>query len=259
MIKDFEIRKKFILKNKKFLKSGIFINEYSILNRNIADISFYNGDFYCYEIKSEADNLKRLTNQLKSYLRIFDYVYVVCFENHIEELKILLNKYNLKKVGIIKVNKKLEFSDLKPALKVDENFKVSYLFRNIDRNLLVDICKFKNIRINEITTKNQLINKLCGKLKVKEIKKYLYKTLLNKYNNVCAKCKSNLIYNTSGYKNYIKKVKNYKNKKTYTINEYLKTEKTKFTKCFECGHEFNIEVLNRKLKFIKTYEETIDY
>ena len=65
MIKDFDIRKKFILDNKNLFESGIFINEYSIVGKNVVDLCFYKNKFYGYEIKSEADNLKKIIKSIK--------------------------------------------------------------------------------------------------------------------------------------------------------------------------------------------------
>ncbi len=257
MIKDFDIRKKFILDNKNLFESGIFINEYSIVGKNVVDLCFYKNKFYGYEIKSEADNLKRLLNQLKSYFRIFNYVYVICHESHINELMEIVRKYNLKKLGIIEVDNKLNFKKIQEAHETDRSIRINYLLRNISKDNLLEICENKEIYLKN-KSKNYMINKLCGKLTLDEIEKYLYKNILYKYRNLCPKCKSNLIYNTSGIKNINKKIKNYNTKNSYQIKEYIKIQKLRFIKCFKCDYEFNIKIINEENKLIKTYYEEID-
>ena len=49
------------------------------------DIAAINGALHGYEIKSESDTLIRLPNQLVQYNKVFDYVYLVCADNQIEE------------------------------------------------------------------------------------------------------------------------------------------------------------------------------
>lgn len=45
------------------------------------------GEVYGYEIKSASDNLDKLPDQIVSYMRLFDYVYVVCDESHLRRVR----------------------------------------------------------------------------------------------------------------------------------------------------------------------------
>lgn len=45
------------------------------------------GEVYGYEIKSASDNLDKLHGQIISYMKIFDYVYVVCDESHLRRVR----------------------------------------------------------------------------------------------------------------------------------------------------------------------------
>lgn len=50
-----------------------------------ADIAVINGHLIGYEIKSDADSLKRLDNQIASYNLVFDYISVIVAVCHLEE------------------------------------------------------------------------------------------------------------------------------------------------------------------------------
>lgn len=54
-----------------------------------------------YEIKSDKDNLKRLKNQLSSYLVFFNYVIVLTTEKHLSEVMRLLNMTEYRQVGVM--------------------------------------------------------------------------------------------------------------------------------------------------------------
>jgi hypothetical protein len=111
MIKDKDIRFKFIKQNKELFKSGIFINEYGINGKNVVDFALFKDDYFIgFEIKSEADNLKRLMGQLKSYLKLFDYIYLIVHEKHKEETLEFLKNYKLNRVGIYLVDNNICFT-----------------------------------------------------------------------------------------------------------------------------------------------------
>lgn len=96
----------------------IFINEilknhdaeHSVLtelcvNKSQADLVVINGTTTIYEIKTELDNLSRLSGQLNDYVQVFDKVYVVTYRELIDKLTILLDsdrKYS--QVGIYILN-----------------------------------------------------------------------------------------------------------------------------------------------------------
>jgi len=51
-----------------------------------ADIAVINGHFVGYEIKSNNDSLRRLEEQVKSYSAVFDRIFVVVGERHINSI-----------------------------------------------------------------------------------------------------------------------------------------------------------------------------
>ncbi len=82
------------------LNTATMLSEFRVGN-NIADCVILNGHSTCYEIKTEFDSLSRLTDQLSSYLRLFDKVNVVTDDKFIESITKIIPK----EVGIIRLTK----------------------------------------------------------------------------------------------------------------------------------------------------------
>ncbi len=61
------------------------------VDKSRADFLAINGFTKCFEIKSELDNLDRLSTQLTDYLRVFEYVYVVADNKHLSELSTFID------------------------------------------------------------------------------------------------------------------------------------------------------------------------
>lgn len=53
------------------------------VNRSRIDVGRINGESFCYEIKTEYDNLHRLQKQLQDYQRVFEYTYVAVHSKHV--------------------------------------------------------------------------------------------------------------------------------------------------------------------------------
>lgn len=69
-----------------------------------ADFILINGKAVVYEIKTELDNLERLTTQLEDYYKAFDHVAVVTYEENLGALQRLLDSIN-KPIGIYLLRK----------------------------------------------------------------------------------------------------------------------------------------------------------
>jgi hypothetical protein len=94
------------------LSSTIAINEFRVGN-SIADIAMFNGISRAFEIKTELDSDKRLSNQLLDYEKLFDECYIVTHES-------LVDKYLNRKddTGIIVLYKEkncLKLEEIRPA------------------------------------------------------------------------------------------------------------------------------------------------
>lgn len=212
MIKDKDIRFKFILENKDLFKKGIFINEYVINGKSRVDFALlHKGEFYGFEIKSEADNTLRLISQLRTYLRFFDYIYLIVHEKHEEEVVSLLNRFKLDRIGLIRVDSNISFKQIRKSVSENKITRTRGLLRNLKKEDLIDLCKDKKVKISE--GKEDLINNLSGRLSLNDIVSKLMNRLIKSYIKKCINCKSNLMYRT-------------KNKDGKIID-----------KCIECEHE----------------------
>lgn len=77
-----EIARQLLLKNHSD-KSATLLREVTS-ERAIADIVIVNGVTAAYEIKTELDNFDRLNNQLTSYSKLYDQLYVVTHERAVQ-------------------------------------------------------------------------------------------------------------------------------------------------------------------------------
>ncbi|SHF94688.1 sce7726 family protein [Vibrio gazogenes] len=114
-----------VLLGRHSLNTAVMLSELRI-GRNIADCVILNGQSTCYEIKTEYDSLDRLSEQLSSYYSIFDNVYVVCGEKHLD--KIL--KQSPDEVGVIQLTKRNTLSTVRQAKDLSKN--------DIDKNLMLN-------------------------------------------------------------------------------------------------------------------------
>lgn len=108
-----------IIANEVFLKkhkknNAVMLSEFRV-GTNKADCVILNGLSTCYEIKTELDNLKRLPEQLDSYVGLFDKVYVVAAKSHVEKIIDIIPEV----VGIIELTTKNRLKEVKPALIID--------------------------------------------------------------------------------------------------------------------------------------------
>ncbi|GMM87688.1 sce7726 family protein [Vibrio fortis] len=93
------------------LNTATMLSEFRV-GPNIADCVLLNGASTCYEIKTEYDSLERLAEQLDSYCSVFDSVYVVCDEKHLEKVA----EITPNEVGIIQLTKRNTLSPKRQAL-----------------------------------------------------------------------------------------------------------------------------------------------
>ena len=112
-INEIEIRQKLqaLLENTHKNDDAVFIHELLIDNaQRRADLVMANGKLSGFEIKSELDNLDRLSGQLETYVRIFEEVFVVSASKHIR----LIRKMLPVGVGLIEFDGS-KFSQIIPA------------------------------------------------------------------------------------------------------------------------------------------------
>ena len=216
-LKDIDIRKEFIKRNIDFFKSTTFVNEMGINSKNIVDLAaldFSKNIFYGFEIKSEADSLKRLPKQLSTYSTFFNIVYVVAHQKHTENIMQFFeaNPFT-RNMGYIEVSDDLDFTELRKATFILPRF--DSFIRNLDCEELETICESKG-QYQGWEGKSLLVDKIKRSTSMEEVYEHMHKKVNKYYNRICPDCGSTLCYN----------------KKDRTGH--------KKTHCFECGCCFDL-------------------
>jgi hypothetical protein len=109
------IARKILIKKHSF-KSSVLLSEFRV-GTNKADLVLLNGCSTCYEIKTEYDSLVRLKDQLSSYTKLFNKVFVVCSSRMVDEVLALIPT----NVGVIEFT---EFCELKTIKLPVENHSI---------------------------------------------------------------------------------------------------------------------------------------
>lgn len=196
-IRDINIRLAFMKRNLKFFEQdGMeFCNEYGINSTNVVDLAgfdFNKNIFYGFEIKSEQDNTDRLYKQLNSYITFFNFVYVITYENHLSEvLEIVDSHKQFDKVGVIVVNKELQFKEIRRARKYQQ---VYFMFiSNLDLEELRLLAVGHNIDLSG--NKKQLLGALRRYVPLEEVFKGIQNKIRKYRTWKCPRCDSRLYYN----------------------------------------------------------------
>ena len=196
-IRDINIRLAFMKRNLKFFEQdGMeFCNEYGINSTNVVDLAgfdFNKNIFYGFEIKSEQDNTDRLYKQLNSYITFFNFVYVITYENHLSEvLEIVDSHKQFDKVGVMVVNKELQFKEIRRARKYQQ---VYFMFiSNLDLEELRLLAVGHNIDLSG--NKKQLLGALRRYVPLEEVFKGIQNKIRKYRTWKCPRCDSRLYYN----------------------------------------------------------------
>ncbi|MCK9182712.1 MAG: sce7726 family protein [Fibrobacteraceae bacterium] len=125
-------RNEYIYKN--VLTSRILLGVHSLKTTTVvpefrvggvkADFAVFNGTSTVYEIKTERDTLRRLQKQLDYYLQLFDKIYVVAGESHLEALLATLPSC----VGLISINQRMQRTAVREAASNMENADPDLIF-----------------------------------------------------------------------------------------------------------------------------------
>lgn len=125
--------------------STIVVDEMCINNSTVrADLVAINGELHCFEIKSDVDTFKRLENQMKNYLEIFDKIYFVTTQKHITKISNILPEC----VGVYLIqtkNRVISFEEFKkPTYNSNRDvYKILNLLWNIELKYLIKSLKIK--------------------------------------------------------------------------------------------------------------------
>lgn len=119
-----------IIAEKIFLKrhgeKATMLSEFRV-GTNKADCVILNGISTCYEIKTEFDTLNRLPEQLSSYTKIFDKVFVISANKHLDKICALLPE----NVGLLELTKKGAIKEVIKANMLDSTIDPKFMIESL--------------------------------------------------------------------------------------------------------------------------------
>ncbi|MFX4209309.1 sce7726 family protein [Aliarcobacter butzleri] len=165
------------LLKKEYKTKHTFLQEVPIYN-NIVDILVVNGKTTAYEIKTEFDSFYRLDSQLKSYLKVFDRVFVITsekFQNKIIEF-LDNNEFNNVGVQIFSNNKikqvrqaklnNIEILNYRNIINQSELKKINLDFESVEKlNIKKALEIYRNILKLRQKNGNDLVHKVPDSIK----------------------------------------------------------------------------------------------
>lgn len=98
-----------------------------------ADFVLINGNAVVYEIKTELDNLERLSSQIDDYYKAFDHVAVVTFEKNLLQLQKVLDSID-KPVGIYVLRKNGKLGTIHKPQRYIEDLNKEIIFKLLRKN-----------------------------------------------------------------------------------------------------------------------------
>ncbi len=114
-----------------------------------ADFVFINGKAVVYEIKTDQDNIERLSSQVEDYYKAFEYVYVVCGKRLLGEIKTELRQSD---VGILLLDKDGTFVTIRNARRHPQNISADVIFNMLFRRERDRILQTVYGKVPEVTT-----------------------------------------------------------------------------------------------------------
>lgn len=168
--------------NKILLRRGshVSIFEFSVGNSRV-DLCKINGVSIAYEIKTDLDNLQRLSKQLTDYMQVFDKVYLICSEHKIDNANIQIPNncgiytYKQNKSGTYSFNlfREAKLSNVISPLKQLKILTKQELYKNFHHE--ANISKDELILYIASEYSNDYINRLFKKiLKNKYMKQWFF-------------------------------------------------------------------------------------
>ena len=120
------------------------------ISKSKADFVLINGKAVVYEIKTELDNLDRLSSQIDDYYKAFDHVAVVTYEKNMHTLQKVLDKID-KPVGIYALRKNGKLGTIKTPQRYIEDLDAEVLFKLLRKSEYENIITQKYEVLPEVT------------------------------------------------------------------------------------------------------------
>ena len=138
-----QYRCEYVYKNNLFLsiikeyglKDTLTFNELKV-GASKADLVLLNGSIRIYEIKTELDDLNKLSNQIKNYQKFADKVYIVTNNKYAKKL---LSEYQNTNVGIVILTDKNKLDTVKEANDNISLFDFATIFKILRKQEYLDL------------------------------------------------------------------------------------------------------------------------
>lgn len=125
-----------LIRGKHKLANASYVTEFKTSN-SIADVAVFNGTSTAYEIKTEYDSFDRLNNQLDSYSKVFDKIYVVIPPTSLERLTRIIPD----NVGICILTERYTLVEEKEAKSNIQNICTSEILNSMRHSEYIEVLK----------------------------------------------------------------------------------------------------------------------
>lgn len=115
-----------------------------------ADFVLINGKAVVYEIKTELDNLDRLSSQIDDYYKAFDHVAVVTYEKNLQQLQKVLESID-KPVGIYVLRKNGKLGTVQNPQRYTDDLNKEVIFKLLRKSEYEDIISQRYGYLPEVT------------------------------------------------------------------------------------------------------------
>lgn len=181
MIREKDIKAALIdwLYEKGHVDDAVIINEMVVANwSRRADIAVANGRLYAYEIKSDADTLKRLPGQVELFSSHFDKLTLVVASKFVSSV---LESYP-PEVGVLEVVSERGIIRLRQARagRIVENKNSAILSSFLTKSDLCRLLRREGIKVSLDSPRSELVRQVCG-LSCRVVKEYVLSFLKSKY------------------------------------------------------------------------------
>lgn len=111
-----------------------------------ADLVILNGTSTVYEIKSERDNLDRLSNQVSTYQKVFAKVNIITADNHVDTIIDMVPE----EVGILLLNDRFQISTLREAKDRSGDIDPVSAFESIHKAEAIQILEMMGVMVPNV-------------------------------------------------------------------------------------------------------------
>lgn len=156
------------------LKTASMLSEFRV-GTSKADLVILNGTSTVYEIKSERDNLDRLSAQLASYFKMFSRVNIITSESHVETLLEMVPSH----VGVLLLNNRLKISTVREAQDSLDNICQMAVLDSLHRREAFEILQAFDLPLPDVpnTRLHAELGKIFAKLPVSELHECMIRVL----------------------------------------------------------------------------------